>query len=457
MKSHGHRPIRRPAGATLAAGNGRRTPELVVDDLRQATADGMCELSARVRSSQAEERRLWFSFPEEFAHSRLDGSAFLAAPLVWCMRHGENLRVDAPVSPRLLASVDEIIRVYRSFFPGEMASIEVRAPAGEPPPPTDITGSFFSGGVDSWYGVLTALEDDPQTPPLTHLVFSRDFYPRHAWSDDVVNDRAEATSRAAAPTGCRFVEVATNQKRDFGGPQLTAMALALGFRRMLIPSGVMRGELYPKVTHPVLDYRFSSERTEIVHYGDANRLDKTARVARSRHVLETLFVCRVKDDRFLETNCCRCEKCVRTMLELHVAGALENAPTFSLPLDPHAVTQLRIRPSRSHQWLETLHALGTGRQDRELATAMRLVIARSALHHAYHELDDVFGDPELANLAPTLPESIDRARELARIGWIGSEPGASPPPRPIPTGAQVVNRLRRSVGLQPKRTPTTTE
>jgi hypothetical protein len=335
-----------------------------------------------------------------------------------------------------------------------MAPIEVSAPEGEPPPPTDITGSFFSGGVDSWYGVLTALEDDPQTPPLTHLVFSRDFFPTDEWSDDVVRDRAQATRRAAAPTGCRFVEVGTNQKRDFGGAQLTTMALALGFRRMLIPSGVMRGELIPGGTHPVLDYRYSSERTEIVHYGDANRLDKTARVARSRDALETLFVCRVKDDRLTEANCCRCEKCVRTMLGLHIVGALDDAPTFPLPLEPRALTDRRIRPSRRHQWREMLHALGTGRQDRELAAAIRLVIARSDLHNAYKELNEVFSDPELANLAPTLPESIDRARELARLAWIGSDPAdPTPPPRPRPTRAQVVNRLKRSIGLKPKQTP----
>lgn len=414
----------------------------------------MCELSARVRSSRDEERSLWFSFPEEFAPSWLDGSAFLAAPLVWCMRHGEDLVVDAPVSPMLLASVEDILAVYRSLFPGEMTAIEMRAPEGDPPPPTDITGSFFSGGVDSWFGVLTALEDDPKTPPLTHLVFSRDFFPMERWSPQVVKERAEATRRAAAPTGCRFIEVGTNQKRDFGGPQLTAMALALGFRQMLIPSGVMRGELIPGGTHPVLDYRFSSERTEIVHYGDADRLTKTARVAKSRDVLKTLFVCRVKDERLTQENCCRCEKCVRTMIGLHVAGALENALTFPLPLDPVAVARLQIRPSRRHQWLEMLHALGTVPEDRRLATAMRLVLARSDMHRAYKELDEIFEDPELTSLAATLPKAIDRGRELGRVAWIGTDPAApAPPPRLIPTRVQIVNRLRRIVGLPPRQTP----
>lgn len=449
MKSHGHRPLHEPVVLAPPAGNGTRRPELVVDDLEQSSGDGICTLSARVRSPSAEERRLWFSIPDEFAPAWTDGSPFLAALLVWCMRHAEDLTVDAPVSPRLLATVDDIIAVYQSFFPGEMAPITVRAPEGEPPLPTEIIGSFFSGGVDSWYGVLTALEDDPQTPPLTHLVLCRDFYPTESWSPRSAAERAEATRRAAAPTGCRFVEVGTNQKLDFGGHQLAAMALALGFRRMLIPSGVMQGELIPGGTHPVLDYRFSTESTEIVHYGDANRLEKTARVARSRNALETLFVCRAKDGRSMETNCCRCEKCVRTMVCLHIAGALDDAPTFPLPLDPRAMASMRVRPSRRHQWLEMVNALGPDRLDRELATAMRLVIARSDLYHAYREIDEIFEDPQLGDLAESLPKSIDRARELARLAWKGTDPrDPALPPRPRPTRAQVIGRLRRTLGLK---------
>src|SRR5919206_2344272 len=91
------------------AGARPRGSGVVVDDLRLAGADGMCEISARVRRPGAEERRLWWRFPQEFAPAALDGSPLLAGVLMWAMRHGDDVTVDAPVSPRLLANIDKII------------------------------------------------------------------------------------------------------------------------------------------------------------------------------------------------------------------------------------------------------------------------------------------------------------------------------------------------------------
>jgi hypothetical protein len=111
---------------------------------------------------------------------------------------GEDVEVDAPVSPRLLASLDRIMAVHRSMFPNEMRTIGVRAPAGQPPPPIDLTACYFSRGVDSWYAILTALEDDPQEPPLTHLVFSPGFLSVTNWTAERLRSRAQASLSAAA-------------------------------------------------------------------------------------------------------------------------------------------------------------------------------------------------------------------------------------------------------------------
>lgn len=265
---------------------------MIVDDLQRKFADGKCEISARVRRDGAELPRFYFRFPEELAPARIDGSPFLAGLLVMAMQAGEDIELDAPVSPRLLESVDEIQAVYDSFFPGDMRAISVRAPTGDPPPPIQRTASFFTRGVDSWFGVLTALEDDPQTPPLTDLVFCPDWLPKHRWSEELVRAKTDGTREAAATTGCRFVVVETNHKPLYEGHLPGAMALALGFSRTLIPSGGMRGELRPRATHPDLDPRFSSERTAIVHYGDASRMQKLARISRAEHALNTLHVCR---------------------------------------------------------------------------------------------------------------------------------------------------------------------
>jgi hypothetical protein len=396
---------------------------VIVDDLQRAFPDGLCEISARVRRGDGEQLRLWYRFPEELAPAEVDGSPFLAGVLVWAMRAGEDVTVDGPVSPRLLGSLEDIFRLYYSFFPGEMRQIAITAPLAPGPPPNDLTGSFFTRGVDSWYAVLTALQDDPQSPPLTHLVFCPDFLPRDRWSDELVDANTEATRAAAAPTGCRFVTVYSNQKRDFRGHQLVAMALALGMRRMLIPSGGMRGELRPRATHPQLDPRFSTERTEIVHYGDATRMEKVARIAQTSYALQTIHVCRYNES-VTDDNCGRCEKCLRTMLQLHTLDALNGAARFEAELDPMAVARMSKKINHPHQWVEILHSLDDTSEDRGLAAAVRLVIIRAHLRNAYEEMLEYGGDPDLAGLRPDLPDALQRAHWATRLLHRGLDPQA---------------------------------
>ena len=204
----------------------------------------------------------------------------------------------------------------------------------------------------------------------------------------------------------------TNQKRDFRGHQLVAMALALGFTRMLIPSGGMRGELRPRATHPELDPRFSTERTRIVHYGDASRIQKVARIARSPQALATVHVCRYNQSADAE-NCCRCEKCLRTMIQLHALGADASA-AFKEPLDSRVVAGMSKEIKHPHQWVDLLHALGDSDEDRRLAAAIRLVIMRADLRNAYERLREMGSDPELAGVREDLPRTVQDTHEAVR-------------------------------------------
>ncbi|MGI8440593.1 MAG: hypothetical protein ACR2NV_10470, partial [Thermoleophilaceae bacterium] len=376
---------------------------MIVDDLQRAVHDGRCELSARLRGKDGHERRLWFRFPEAYAPAgEIDASPFLVAALVWCLRRGEDLEVDGPVSPRLLGEVEGIVNVYRSLRPGEMKPIAVSAPAAPPQaPPADMTACFFTRGVDSWFAALTAREDDPQTPPLTHAIFSRDFMSDYS-GERYQREFDSGATRAAEAAGLEVIHVETNQKREVRGAQLAAMALALGPRRMLIASGAMQGEIVPAGTHPVLDHRFTTERTDIVHYGDASRLAKVRRIARSPMALSTLRVCRV-DELESDRNCGRCEKCVRSMLELHVEGALHRCPAFDGDLTPDRVAGVSTRLSRRHQWLDILHSLGSGDLDLRLRAAVRLVIARSDLLSAVDQARALAAEPGAARLGRALP------------------------------------------------------
>jgi hypothetical protein len=412
---------------------------VIVDDVRSRPLNDRCEVSARVRRASGEELRLWWRMPEELAPTRLDASPFLAGVLVYAMRHGEDVAVDGPVSPRLLAAVDKIVAIFHSLAPGERRKVAITAEAGEPPPPTDATGCFFTRGVDSWYAVLTALEEDVQAPPLSHLLFCPDFVSKLN-SPELIRVKTEATREAAQRTGLKFVEVQTNLKHDFRGAQLVSTALALGFARMLIPSGAMHGEIVRATTHPILDHRFSTERTQIVHYGDASRIDKVSRIARSQDALDTLRVCH--HDGESDDNCGRCEKCVRTMLELHVVGALDRAATLPRSVNPAVVAGVHRKLGRRHQWFHVMHLLGDTPQDRELAAAIRLVIARNDLSQVGELVRGLATDPGLALLDGRLPGAVRRASALSRLAAQLLEPG--PPGRLRLAPQRIVEGLRES-------------
>jgi hypothetical protein len=359
---------------------------VIVDEIQRDTAVDSYEISARLRpegSGLHEVPRVWFRFPREYApDGDLDASPFLAATLVWCLRHREDLFVDGPVSPSLLDEVEEITAVLRSFFPSAIRPVAVRAAAKqEPTPGRELTASLFTRGLDSWFTLLVAREDPQLQPPLTHTVYCPTFNAK-GWRDELREAKLQAVRAASARAGLQLIQLETNVNRLAGHGQF-AMALALGFANLLISSGDMRGGLIPRGLHPDLDPRFSTTRTRIVHYGDASRIQKAQRVARSQSALDTLDVCQydyLEQDR----NCGRCEKCLRTMLELHALGALDRCPVFDEPLRVANVAQIdNVRGSRQ-AWLEAQHALGDSEFDRELAAAVRMVIFRSDLRFAAH-------------------------------------------------------------------------
>jgi hypothetical protein len=81
----------------------------------------------------------------------------------------------------------------------------------------------------------------------------------------------------------------------------------------------------------------STETLQVIHYGaDASRTEKIAKIAQWSETYSKLRVC-LKRAKFNENsglieNCCKCEKCTRTMLSLDLLNALPMSATFPYPL-----------------------------------------------------------------------------------------------------------------------------
>jgi pimeloyl-ACP methyl ester carboxylesterase len=330
-------------------------------------------------------RRFPFRHEVEGAPVAQGVEPWVAASLLLAMRTGEStLRVPAPCSPRLLAGlarIQEIFHVWdRRFRP-----VVVEAPAGASPSSAGGgrgVACFFSGGVDSFY---TALKHGDG---ITALVFVEGWDPPLA---DLVQRRAAAAAVAAmaGALGKPLVRVVTNLApvvdsvlpwRFYQGAALASIALLLapGFHRVLIPATHSYADLYPLGTHPLVDPLWSTEATELVHDGcEATRSERVARIARHPAALRWLRVCWEARDG--AANCGTCEKCLRTMIGLRLAGALERCSAFTRPLDLDAVAAMDVRSVHARAYaVDNLRAAEASGEHPDLVAALRACLARPA-------------------------------------------------------------------------------
>jgi hypothetical protein len=341
----------------------------IVEEVTRTRTAGGCELSGVIRSpSKLGDERLHFSVPGGTPSWLAEtGDAFLAALVMPAMALGEDLVVKAPVSRRLMRSARTVMEIYAAWWP-ELHPVAIEAAdtrtTGLPTTAHEATavGLFFTTGVDSFYSLLKDVgrEADPGHEPVTHLVFAN--FEQQSGHD--YEGFLGRIGHVAQGTRRRQVVVETNVRQLFDstvswlayhGAALAAVALALQglLRSCLIAASDQYRHLPPLGSHPVLDHLWSSEHLEIVHDGaEASRTDKIARhLATSRLALENLGVCWISKPGY---NCGVCEKCLRTMVALELAGALGRCTTLPAWLD---LDRLRTVPMYSEDCRDAMRSV----------------------------------------------------------------------------------------------------
>ena len=318
---------------------------MIVDRLRSRELDGRVERSARLRWRTGE-RELRIEVPADYAAPPDDGSPFLAAAVQLAMRRGEDLEIDAPVSPRLLDACNEIQRIYAAWAPDLQPADIQTGGTSVPGSGRGGSGSFFSRGVDSMFSALCERRE-----PLTALIFCDGLDPNH--DGEVRAEEIRLAREAAAAIGFPLVVVSTNVRdvadevvsdwEDFVAPGLAFVAHSLGggISRAVIPSSDTYATLEPCGTNPLLDPLFSTEAVEIEH--DSLAFGRGAKIAwlseQRPGVLRWLKVCFFVNS---PGNCGECGKCLLTMAELLAAGTLPLADDFPSTIDPDAVRRMRV-------------------------------------------------------------------------------------------------------------------
>ena len=352
-------------------------------------------LSARVvaESSRLElPDQLWFAFSREVRpHLSERAEGFAAACLPLAMALGEPIEIRGPLSPRLAFGIREYQRVLHAWYPQLLHLVEVSPSAYAVAPGSGTggnVGTAFSGGVDSFFTLWQHLPANEPIPGfrLAHALFVHGFdipladeatFPEACASYGPMLDRA----------GIRLVPAKTNARAfvqsiswDIAhGAALIGTALCLGqlFRRFYVPASMTPTITMYWGSDYRLDHHLSTEATEILHDGAGfTRVEKTETIARWPETYDRLRVCWARPRAL--ANCCRCPKCIRTMLTLDLAGALPKYSTFPAPLDRGQVRRTRIRALDRHhiQWvLDRAQELGR----RDVVADLRRARARSRL------------------------------------------------------------------------------
>jgi hypothetical protein len=126
---------------------------------------------------------------------------------------------------------------------------------------------------------------------------------------------------------------------------------------VIVPASYHVNELFPWGSHPQLDPLWSSSAVTFEHHGhDATRPEKVASIAGNDAAMAHLRVCWENPGNAY--NCGRCEKCLRTMINLHAVGAGARCRTLPSALPLEAVRGLRLSHGGQVFARENLAAMG---------------------------------------------------------------------------------------------------
>jgi hypothetical protein len=321
---------------------------------------------------------LWFESPD--AALQAAPEAFATLMFLPALMAGARLQSSAALDETWLAGTRSIPPLLREWW-GYSDAYPLSASAASAPSAPRASGRalMFSGGVDSMYEFLRSMTE------IDALVFVHGF-------DIAIDDRHRADAfeaslrRLAAQTNKRAIMLRTNARRHrlfraFDWERTHGAALAAAGHVLSREIGTLRiasswsySEPEPWGSRWDLDPRWSSRLLEIEH-ADATltRQQKIAAIAAEPLAHQHLRVC--WENLTAAGNCCRCTKCLRTMLSLKSHGALDKFETFDRDAD--LVARLDAVPAMSSKLRGRARAqLDELQQWPELRAALERLIER---------------------------------------------------------------------------------
>jgi len=295
---------------------------------------GHITLGVTIESPDQNPRNLWYRIP---AHHRplLTSTCdpFVVATLLFAMNQGTDLMVHGEVSPSLLKNLEEFQIAWSSWKPHQYKMIQIEAETEREQDlsiETEQAISAFSGGVDSCFTAFRHHRGNcgRQKQNLKAGLMVHGF--------DIPVEQEEIFTRAAqrsqiilSSLGMDLIPMATNFRKviklnweDVFGTAISSCLhlVKRGYTMGLIPGSYpYRNITLPYGSNPLTDPLLSSQSLTIVHDGaKLARLEKIQQILEWDEALANLRVCWQGEQK--DRNCCRCEKCIRNILNFRALG-----------------------------------------------------------------------------------------------------------------------------------------
>ncbi|HEC12979.1 MAG TPA: hypothetical protein ENI80_06960 [Acidiferrobacteraceae bacterium] len=295
------------------------------------------------------------------------------------MKTGIRLE-DCEADALFLASLPELMGIY-SLWEAGAGKIDISnlMPTSRDSRETNRVGVFFTGGVDSFYTLLKNRDE------IDDVIFVHGF-DVNLGDVEHRNRVSRLVNRVGGELGVNVIEIETNLRSLLDryvswnmahGAAMAAVAHLLSplFSRIYIASSFSYDMIFNWGSHPLLDPLWSSGTLQLIHHGcETKRVDKVAYISAYDIVMKNLRVCYKnlsypKGGHDWGYNCGVCEKCLRTMTALRVAGKLEECRTFARPIDLKLLSRLKKITHAQKIFLEeNLAALGV--EDKNLRKAI---------------------------------------------------------------------------------------
>jgi len=283
-------------------------------------------------------KTVWFEFPIEFKEFVSDScNGFLSSLVFLGMRSGHDIHVKGKISPTLLEGINQIQDYFCYWHGNEFKKVKIKADVlYEDTSNKDGVGSSFSGGIDSYYTFFENINGSLMQDNINHCIFIDGF-------DTLIEDKNVDVFKKFEEflkkynvklIYCRtnikvFCDLYVNHSLSFGSHLVSpALILEKKFRRYYIPSSFRYNDVLPVPgsmavadgSTPITDPLFSTQSLLFIHHeATKTRTDKTIYISKKPELGGIIRCCWWPKG---INNCCKCPKCLRTMLSLKIINKL---------------------------------------------------------------------------------------------------------------------------------------